>query len=294
MSPVFPRAARGGMAGADKDHTQMKPLFAALALTLALPAPAAQMAVERQFAPKSVLVDPRFEASDEASPVIVDHGRWGRFLDAYVVKGPAGINLVRYKAVTAADKAMLAAYIDALAATDAAALPRKEQLALWINLYNAATVKLILDHPGIASILDIEKPWDRPVATVGVRALTLNDIEHGIIRPLAKDARVHYAVNCASMGCPNLARAPFTGAGLDAALDAAARAYVNHPRGVSVTKGKARLSKIFGWYRDDFGKDDAALIDHIRLYAEPALAARLKRVKRADSYDYDWALNAAE
>jgi hypothetical protein len=272
----------------------MKHLAAAFALAFALPAAAAPIAIERQFAPKSALVDPRFEASDEASAVAADHAAWARFLDAYVVEGPTGVNLVRYNAVTADDRAALAAYIGALEATDTATLSRKEQIAFWFNLYNAATVKLILDNRGIASIQDIKKPWDQPVARVKGRALTLNEIEHGIIRPLAKDARIHYAVNCASMGCPNLARAPFTGAGLDAALDAAARAYVNHPRGVSVTKGKVRLSKIYGWYRDDFGKDDAALFDHIRRYANPALAASLKGVTKAAGYDYEWALNAAE
>jgi hypothetical protein len=274
----------------------MRRLILAVGLAIALPvaAAAAPIAIERQFAPKSALVDARFGDSQEASSAVVDHAAWSRFLDAYVVEGPAGINLVRYKAVTPESKAELAAYIAALEATDTAALSHKEQIAFWFNLYNAATVKLILDNTGIASIQEIKKPWDTAVATVKGRALTLNDIEHGIIRPIARDARIHYAVNCASIGCPNLARAPFTGSELDAALDAAARAYVNHPRGVSVSKGKVRLSKIYGWYRDDFGKDDAALFDHIRQYADPALAASLKGVKKAAGYDYDWALNVAE
>ena len=274
----------------------MKHLVLAVSMSIAVPfaAAAAPIAVERQFAPKSALVDARFEASDEASVVAVDHAAWGKLLDTYVIEGPTGINLVRYKAVTPADKTALAAYIAALEATDTAALSRKEQIALWFNLYNAATVKLILDNPGIASIQDIKKPWDTAVANVKGRALTLNDIEHGIIRPLARDARIHYAVNCASMGCPDLARTPFTGADLEEALDDAARAYVNHSRGVNVAKGKVRLSKIYGWYRDDFGKDDAALFDHIRQYAEPALAASLNGVKKAAGYDYDWALNAAD
>jgi hypothetical protein len=271
----------------------MKRLIAALALVAAAPAAAAPIALERQFAPKPALVDARFEASVETSAAAVDHAAWGRFLGTYVVASPDGVNLVRYKAVTPDDQATLAAYIAALEATDTAALSRKEQIAFWFNLYNAATLKLILDHPGIASIQDIKKPWDTVVATVKGRALTLNEIEHGIIRPIAKDARIHYAVNCASMGCPNLAREPFTGAGLDAQLDLAAKAYVNHPRGVGVKGGKVTLSKIYGWYRGDFGKDDAALFDHIRQYAEPVLAASLKGVTKASAYDYDWALNAA-
>lgn len=271
----------------------MNRILFALALVAASPAVAAPIAIERQFAPKSALVDARFEAADEASAVKIDHSAWAHFLGAYVVEGPTGISLVRYKAVTPDDKTRLGSYIASLEATDTATLSRKEQLAFWFNLYNAATVRLILNNPGIESIQEIKKPWDQPVATVKGRTLTLNEIEHGIIRPTAKDPRIHYAVNCASMGCPNLAREPFTGEDLDARLDAAARAYVNHPRGVSVSNGKVRLSKIYGWYRDDFGKDDAAMFDHIRLYADPALAESLKGVTKASSYDYDWTLNAA-
>jgi hypothetical protein len=271
----------------------MERLLAALVLIAGAPAAAAPIAIERFFAPKPVLVDERFEASVETSAVVVDHSAWERFLGRHVIADPGGINLVRYDSVTPQDKAALGTYIVALEAIDTSALSRKEQLAFWINLYNAATVRLILDHPEIASIQDIEQPWDRAVATVMGRTLTLDEIEHGIIRPVARDPRIHYAVNCASMGCPNLARTPFTGGDLDAELDAAARAYVNHPRGVGVHGDAVRLSKIYGWYRDDFGKDDAALFDHIRRYADPGLAATLKGVKEAAGYDYDWTLNAA-
>lgn len=272
----------------------MKALLAAMVLFAISPAAAAPMWIERQAVPKAALLDPAFAREDAGSAAVVDHEAWAGFLKAYVVAGDDGVARVRYGAVTGADRAALQDYIAALEAVDVAALARREQLAFWINLYNAATVRLILDNASVASITDIRKPWGTTVATVMGRALTLNDIEHGIIRPVANDPRIHYAVNCASIGCPNLAAAPFTGAGLDTELDAAAKAYVNHKRGVSVMKGKARLSKIFGWYQDDFGKDDAAVLDHIRQYAEPALAERLKGVTKIDGYDYDWSLNGAE
>jgi len=268
-------------------------LLIGLAFVLAAPAIAAPIAIERQFAPKSALIDPRFEALSPDSAAAVDHGAWARFLASYVIESPAGINLVRYDAVAADDRKALDDYISALESVDVAALSRPEQIAFWINLYNAATVRLILRNPGVKSIRDIRKPWDTATATVLGRALTLNEIEHGIIRPIAKDPRIHYAVNCASMGCPNLALEPFAGTKLDAQLDAAARRYVNHPRGVRLNGGKVALSKIYGWYRDDFGKDDAALFDHLRRYADPPLAEQLKGVSKASSYDYDWSLNAA-
>ncbi len=271
----------------------MKRFIVALMLAASGPAAAAPISIERQLAPKSALVDARFDAAAVTSKIAVDHAAWSRFLTAYVVKGANGINLVRYGAVTAGDKSALKAYIAALEATDVAALTRNEQLAFWFNLYNAATVKIILDNPAVASIRDIKKPWDTPVATVKGRALTLNEIEHGIIRPIARDPRIHYAVNCASMGCPDLAAEAFAGATIEAQLDAAARAYINHPRGVSIDAGKITLSKIYGWYRDDFGKNDAEVLDHIRKYAAPALTEKLKGAKKVAGYGYDWALNAA-
>lgn len=271
----------------------MKRLAFALALAAAGPAVAAPIALERQLAPKAALVDARFEAATEASVIAVDHAAWTQFLSTYVIASPDGVNRVRYRAVTADDRAALDAYIAALEMTDVAALSRPEQIAFWFNLYNAATVRLILQYPAVKSIRDIKKPWDTGVATVMGRALTLNEIEHGIVRPIARDARIHYALNCASIGCPNLGRDAFTGAALDAQLDQAARAYVNHSRGVAVTKGKIRISKIYGWYRGDFGKDEAAVFDHIRQFADPALADALKGANKASGYDYDWALNLA-
>lgn len=274
----------------------MKRLIAAIALAsagFAADAAAAPIGLERQFAPKSVLVDPRFDVAAEASSATVDHGAWARFLGAYVIASPDGVNRVRYSAVTTQDRAALDDYIAMLERTDVASLARSEQIAFWFNLYNAATVRLILQNPSVASIRDVKKPWDTNVATVLGRPLTLNQIEHGVIRPIARDPRIHYAVNCASIGCPNLSLDAYSGSGLDGQLDAAARAYVNHPRGVSVADGKVRVSKIYGWYRDDFGKDDAAVLAHLRAFANPALEARLKGVTKISGYDYDWRLNAA-
>jgi len=274
----------------------MKRLIAAIALAsagFAADAAAAPIGLERQLAPKSVLVDPRFNVAADASSATVDHGAWARFLEVYVVASPDGVNRVRYSAVTKADRAALDDYIAMLERTDVASLARNEQIAFWFNLYNAATIRLILQNPSVASIRDIKKPWDTNVATVLGRPLTLNQIEHGVIRPIARDPRIHYAVNCASIGCPNLSLDAYSGSGLDGQLDAAARAYVNHPRGVNVAGGKVRVSKIYGWYRDDFGKDDAAVLAHLRAFADPALEARLKGVTKISGYDYDWRLNAA-
>ncbi len=266
---------------------------AALVFLAASPAAAAPMWVERQAAPKASLLDPTLRARDEASARRVDHSAFNGFLAQYVEIGPDGVSRVGYAAAGESGAAALAAYIASLETVEVATLSADEQLAFWINLYNAATVRLILENPSVASIRDIDKPWDTPVATAVGRRLTLNDIEHRILRPIFKDPRIHYAVNCASIGCPNLAREAYSGETIDAALDKAASAYVNHPRGVEIEDGKVTASKIYGWYRDDFGRDDRAVLDHIRLHAAPALAEMLDGKTRIDAYRYDWRLNAA-
>jgi len=222
----------------------------------------------------------------------VDHAPWQGFLDRYLVELSDGSTRVRYDDVTAADRKALDGYLATLSGLDPRRLSRDAQLAYWINLYNAATVDLILDHYPIDSIRDVDDPWGRPVATVMGRALTLGDIEHGIVRAVFGDPRIHYALNCASIGCPNLAGAPYAAETLEVMLDAAARAYVNHPRGVQVTDGEVVVSKIYGWYREDFGAGEADVLDHIRAYADPPLLEALDGRDDIDSYAYDWSLNA--
>lgn len=256
-------------------------------------ASAAPLWVERRFVLAPDLIDPVFAERDAASQITVDHTPWDAFLTDYVVEDDSGVNLVRYRAVTDEDRAALDAYVDALQEVDVTTLNADAQFAFWINVYNAVTVQAIMDAPGIKSIRDIDSVWDVKEVTVNGIDLSLNDIEHRIIRPVYGDPRVHYAVNCASIGCPNLARKAYTGETLDAMLDAAARAYVNHPRGINVDGRKVFASKIFGWYREDFGADEAAVLEHVRAYAEPALRDALGGRTKINDYGYDWGLNIA-
>jgi len=118
-----------------------------------------------------------------------------------------------------------------------------------------------------------------------------NDIEHGIMRPIWNDPRIHYAVNCASIGCPNLMMQPFNAQNLAGMLDQAARNYVNHPRGAAVEGGRLIVSSIYDWYAVDFGNNDAGVIAHLRQYATGPLAASLASVSSISSDRYDWNLN---
>ena len=237
---------------------------------------------------------PRWERHEPGSTAAVDHAAWEAFLGTYV-KSVDGINRVDYSAVNAADKAKLDSYVGHLAAIDVDRLDRPRQMAFWINLYNALTVQLILDNYPLDSIRDLgglfSSPWDKNLVKVAGETLTLNDIEHRILRPIWRDPRIHYAVNCASLGCPDLAMQAFRAETLHEQLDAAARAYVNHPRGVEPTGDGLLLSKIYDWYQVDFGGSESGVIAHLRQYAEAGLAAKLADNPRVRDYRYDWALN---
>ncbi|WP_158639207.1 DUF547 domain-containing protein [Elioraea rosea] len=228
-------------------------------------------------------------------------------LARYVVPHEDGIARVRYAAwaASAEDRAALSAWIEAEAARAPSRMPREEAFAYWANLYNALTLKEVLDHFPVRSIRDIASrgvpfdpkgwfgPWRTRLVTVEGRRLSLDDIEHGIMRPTFGDPRVHYAVNCAALGCPNLRPAPWRTASLERDLDEAASAFVNHRRGVTVRPdGGLRVSSIYVWFAEDFGGRDAVPA-HLRRHAAPPLAARLGPDARIAEDAYDWSLNAA-
>ncbi len=241
----------------------------------------------------------RWTRHDAASTATVDHGAWDRFLAGHLRVEPGGVNPIAYGAVPAADRQALAAYLDALAATPPSRLNRAEQFAYWVNFYNALTVKVVLDHHPVASIRDIDispglfadGPWGKKLVTVEGEPVSLDDMEHRILRPIWRDPRIHYAVNCASIGCPNLRTVAFTAANADRLMEQGARDYVNHPRGTSLADGRLTVSKIYDWFKVDFGDTDAGVIAHLRRYAAPPLAAGLASATRIADTVYDWSLN---
>ncbi len=125
-------------------------------------------------------------------------------------------------------------------------------------------------------------------------AISLNDIEHRILRPLWRDPRIHYVLNCASIGCPNLGARAYGAKDMETRLDAAARAFINHPRGARFENGDLVVSSIYDWFIEDFGDDEAGVLAHLRQYAAPALAEKLAGHRRLDRSTYDWRLNGAE
>lgn len=239
-------------------------------------------------------------ANEPAGTVRVDHAPWDRFLKKYVVTNhPSGIHRVRYAAVTPEDRNSLDAYIRRIQQVEVTRLDRSVQKAYWINLYNALTVKVVLDHYPVKSIRDIDTspglfssgPWGAKLLTIQGQKVGLDDIEHRILRPLWKDSRVHYAVNCASLGCPNLQPEAYTPENAEALLEKGAREYVNHPRGVLLSGDRLHLSGIYDWFQADFGGTEESVVRHLRKYAEPGPAEKLKGFNGKLSYDYDWRIN---
>lgn len=256
--------------------------------------------VESLFAPKASLWD-HWDAHDDTSDNSVDHSAWDQFLKAYVVVSDDGVNRVAYGSVTPDDQAALDAYIKLLAATNVTRLSRAEQLPYWINLYNALTIRVILDQYPVESIRDIDispgffadGPWDKKLVDIEGEQVSLNDIEHQILRPIWQDPRIHYAVNCASIGCPNLLPQAFTAANTDQLMDEAARGYINHPRGVKDDNGQVVVSSIYAWFTVDFGGDEAGVIAHLKRYANAKTAALLENSEALEDA-YDWSLNGVK
>lgn len=180
-----------------------------------------------------------------------------------------------------------------------------EKMAFWINAYNALTIDLIADNFPLGSIRELDggDPWESRRFTVAGQLVTLNHIEHMILRPMG-DPRIHAAVNCASRGCPPMSRIAFTGAGLDAQLNAVSAAWIN-ANGVTIDPdaNMVSLSKIFEWYGEDFlpgSEQDIPGIDGTREAAINFISRYVPQhaeYLRAGGYTvgystYDWGVNA--
>ena len=246
-----------------------------------------------------------------ASPVtaqLTDHTAFGDVLDRYVRD-----DLVDYGALHA-NSSGFDRYLTELAQTDMRALdaaPQSERLAFWINAYNACALKIVLDNYPIArrgvlvrivnsvkgypanSIQQIPSPWDGKYCTVAGEERSLDDIEHGIIRPMS-DARIHFAVNCASRSCPSLAEDPYVADRLDEQLDRAVRNFIANPRHFVLQRSEANLllNKVLDWYQDDFGGIDGVKNFLAGYMSEDdAIFVRENENLRVSFHDYDWTLN---
>lgn len=256
------------------------------------------LAAPTQAAPEKELWE-RWSAHAPQSTELIDHRPWDRFLRRNVLVGRDGINRIDYANVPRADRHNLKSYIEFLAAVLISRYNRAEQLSFWVNLYNALTVRLVIEYFPVESIRDIDispglfadGPWGKKIFQVEGVPVSLDDIEHRILRPIWNDPRIHYAVNCASIGCPNLQPTAFNSRNARALLEAAGKEFVNHPRAVSIDDGELVISSIYKWFAEDFGDSDEKIISHLWRFANPKLRGLLEKQSEIGDYRYDWAIN---
>ena len=232
-----------------------------------------------------------------ASTQAVDHSPFDAMLRAHVREG-----MVDYESF--AGNPRFRDYLAALDRATPAALPAPDQLAYWINVYNAYTIELIISRGERRSIRNINKvlgvplrsPWAEPIVKAGGRVLTLDDVEHQIIRPQFNDPRIHVALVCAAMGCPPLRSEAYDGARLDAQLDDQARRFLAQrtKNRVDVATRTVYGSPIFRWYREDFGGNFSGVgAFWARYLPEGSARAVLASGEfRWVDTEYDWSLNA--
>ena len=211
----------------------------------------------------------------------IGHKQWDSLLEQYVDKQ----GNVNYKALHK-DQDALDSYLEHLAEQEAQDnWSKSEILAFYINLYNAATVKLILQNYPIKSIRDIKQPWRRNWIRVGEEVLSLNQIEHKILRKM-NEPRIHFALNCASASCPKLLNTAFKAATLEEQLDKVTREFINDPGKNEINTDRIALSALFKWYKSDF-TGEGSLLNYINRYTDQSILAdaKVKYLK------YDWSLN---
>lgn len=210
-----------------------------------------------------------------------DYSALDKILSKYV--SPSGT--VDYNGLKASKTELNNVY-NTLTGMNPASINNKDaQMAYWINVYNVATLKLIVDNFPLKSIMDLDKgkPWDVKRISVGGKSYSLNDIENTKIRTF-KDPRIHFAVNCAAKSCPPLLNSAFTPDKLNAQLESQTKKFINNAKSTSLSPGKAVISKIFDWYKEDFGN----VIAFINKYSSTNVGADAKITYQ----EYDWSLNS--
>ncbi len=222
----------------------------------------------------------------------VDNRIWAALLADHVTDGRVDYDGFKQ------NEARLDQYLAILSSTDPGALSRNHQFAFYINAYNAFTIKLVLTrYPGINSIKEIggffSNPWNKKFIRLNRFTVSLDHIEHDILRPRFKDARVHFAINCASKSCPPLVDEPYEGVTLENQLDRQARQFINQWKNVFLKENTLFVSPIFKWFEDDFAAGPLAFIRH---HAQGPLRQALDQAAakgdiRFEYLNYDWTLN---
>lgn len=226
------------------------------------------------------ITEPESAPVRQSQPLLLAHTDWSKLLAKYVDT----LGMVNYKAWQH-DRSALDQYLNFLSGTDLASLSRKEVIAFWINAYNAFTVKLILDHYPVQSIMDLDdgKSWDIRRIEIAGRYYSLNEIEHEILFRDYPDPRYHFALVCAARSCPPLMNTAWEANSLDSMLDVRTRHFIRDSRFNRFQSGEAAVSQLFNWYGDHFGPIISFLNKYLPTPLPPTTVIRF--------LEYDWSLN---
>ncbi|KYG81441.1 hypothetical protein MB14_12660 [Roseivirga ehrenbergii] len=221
------------------------------------------------------------------------HQVWDELLKEYVNE----YGFIDYKGIIS-EKVKFESYLELLSNNPPAnSWNKSEKLAYWINVYNAFTVKLIIDNYPIESIKDLNPTlsiptvhtvWTKDFFKIGEEDFNLDRVEHKILRVEFEEPRIHFAINCASFSCPVLRPEAFKAEKIERQLEEQARAFINDSQRNKITKDKVELSKIFSWFGGDFKKDQS-LIQFLNKYSE----VKINDNAAVDFMDYQWSLNDA-
>lgn len=239
-----------------------------------------------------VLVSCQSSTLGGESTVPPDHQIWQQLLKTHV----SSDGKVNYRGFVQ-DKSKLEQYLAQLSANapDRKTWSKNEQLAYWINAYNAFTVKLIVDNYPTASIKDlgpklkipgIQDVWHYEFFKIGGKSTSLDEIEHSILRKEFNEPRIHFAINCASVSCPPLLNEAFTSEKMESQLQKMAIAFINDASRNKITADAIQVSSIFSWFKEDFTKK-GSLIDFLNQYSK----VKIKSSAKVSYLDYNWKLN---
>jgi hypothetical protein len=239
---------------------------------------------------------------EPSSAMQINHDAWQQILTTYVDdEHQSGINRFNYSAVTPGDARKLRGYLDYMQQMEPRQLNSEEAKAYWINLFNALIVDKMVETFQTGSNRAINRVltgglrsggrWSREIAEVAMQEISLNDIEHGILRPIWNDPRIHFAISACTLGGPNIQKIAFNGANNEELLEKAKVEFLQHPRAVRVQDGELILSSIFNWYASDFGDNRQEVLQYIRNNVDEKTQQDIRGFTRA-SYDYSWDLNA--
>ncbi len=234
--------------------------------------------------------------SEESSQFDVDHSKWSEFLQKYIdAEHPSGVARFDYAAVTAEDKEGLQQYLEYVQQYDPRQLSKASQKAYWLNLFNAGLISQVLTSEPEGSIKDISSRvlWRKKRFYIAMQKMSLDDVEHGVLRPIFKDPRVHFCLSGGTIGSANIMPKAFTADNVEDMLEIGVRSFLNHPRAVSFDGDELVLSSIFKWYRTDFGSNMDEVKQFISQYLNQESVQLVNQASRV-RYQYDWSLNQPE